>query len=177
MKEYEPIEADEYLDSRQIIERLEYLKQEQDDLKEAVDDIFERIEEFKQETGVWIHPAADWLDTSNPDWLHLWRLRFLYEDLAERDDEFREWLEEHGDELEALQDLEDQSGNIPDWEYGAQLIRDDKFAEHAEETARDIYDIKSGWPFDYIDWDAAAEALQQDYTCIRFMGEDYWVRA
>lgn len=67
---------------------------------------------------------------------------------------------------------------ILDWEYGATLIRDDYFETYAQELAEDIgaIDRDAGWPGSYIDWEAAATALQVDYTSVTFLGHDYWVR-
>lgn len=38
-------------------------------------------------------------------------------------------------------------------------------------------DPKAGWPLSYIDWEAAADALKMDYTAIDFDGVTYWVRS
>lgn len=68
---------------------------------------------------------------------------------------------------------------IVDWEDGATLIRDDYFTVYAQELAEDIgaVDDSHGWPLTHIDWDAAADALKQDYTEVSFLGHDYQVRA
>ncbi len=67
---------------------------------------------------------------------------------------------------------------IEDWQYGATLIREDYFKEYAQELAEDIgaIDRNASWPLTYIDWDAAAAALMQDYTSVSFLGYDYQVR-
>ena len=82
-------------------------------------------------------------------------------------------------ELATLQALADKaSGYAPDWEYGEALIRDTYFQEYAEQLAEDIGAINSDatWPNNFIDWEAATEALQQDYTQVEFDGVDYWIR-
>lgn len=68
---------------------------------------------------------------------------------------------------------------IEDWEYGALLIREDVFTEYAQELADEIgaIDSNASWPLSYIDWERAAEALKQDYTCVTYLGQDYLVRA
>ena len=45
------------------------------------------------------------------------------------------------------------------------------------QMAEDIGAISGdeSWPLNYIDWAAAAEALQMDYTSIDFDGVEYWV--
>jgi hypothetical protein len=101
-----------------------------------------------------------------------------------------EWLEEiAADTTATLQDaaieyiplkaLADEGENYsPDWTYGATLIRDSYFEQYAEELADDIgaVDRNVGWPNSFIDWEAAADALKQDYTSVDFDGVTYWVR-
>lgn len=62
---------------------------------------------------------------------------------------------------------------------GVGLIRDSYFEDYARDLHEDINgrDAKSGWPYDYIDWEAASEALQQDYSVVDFDGVTYWVRS
>lgn len=85
---------------------------------------------------------------------------------------------EEGEELAALKALE-QECNYGDWKYGAQLIRDDKFEDHARELAEDIGAIgrDDPWPTNHIDWDAACDALKMDYSSVDFDGTTYWVRS
>src|SRR5574343_1100147 len=80
-------------------------------------------------------------------------------------------------ELAALRSLA-ESGYSADWSYGATLIRDSYFEEYAQELAEDIGAIGKDlpWPACHIDWEAAADALKQDYTSVDFDGVEYWVR-
>jgi len=59
---------------------------------------------------------------------------------------------------------------------GVTLIADSYFEDYARDLAEDIgaLDRKAGWPMDYIDWERAAAALQQDYTSIEIDGTTYW---
>jgi hypothetical protein len=52
-----------------------------------------------------------------------------------------------------------------DW-YPTGLIRDSYFEDYARELADDIgaIDRHAQWPTNHIDWESAAEALQEDYT-------------
>jgi hypothetical protein len=80
--------------------------------------------------------------------------------------------------LEALiQEVTQVSGDAP--EDGATLIRDSYFAEYAEELAYDqeLISPTIRWPINYIDWEAAAEALKQDYYPVDFDHITYWVRS
>ncbi len=88
---------------------------------------------------------------------------------------------EEGDraELDSLRDLARQAEPYADdWAHGVSLIRDSHFKMHAQEMADDCGLLKRGenWPYTCIDWDAAAEELQQDYTAVEFRGVTYWVR-
>jgi hypothetical protein len=83
------------------------------------------------------------------------------------------------DELATLLDLQDQAEPYcPDWRYGEALVRDDAFEDYARQLAEDLGDISKDapWPLSYIDWEAAAAALQEDYTEVQFDGVTYWTR-
>lgn len=64
-----------------------------------------------------------------------------------------------------------------DW-YPVTFIRESHFKDYAEELAEEIGAIKRdmGWPYQYIDWDAASEALKQDYSSVDINGDTYWYR-
>lgn len=93
-----------------------------------------------------------------------------------------EWEAEKNDivsEYVALRELNSDGESYGgDWLYGATLIADSYFTEYAQELASDIgaIDKDSSWPNTFIDWEAAADALKQDYTSIEWKGETYWVR-
>ena len=80
---------------------------------------------------------------------------------------------EERDELQALAD------EISDWQYGETLIPEDEFKAYAQELAEEIGTLPKdiGWPLYHIDWDAAADALAQDYTEVSYQGTTYLVRA
>src|SRR5688572_8669279 len=67
------------------------------------------------------------------------------------------------DEYTALKDIVDEIGD--EAAYGVSLIREDYFETHAQEFAEDIgaVDRDAPWPASYIDWEAAADALKDDY--------------
>ena len=85
---------------------------------------------------------------------------------------------EEAAELATLRKLREEAEGYCDWEYGATLIRDSYFEQHAEELAGDIgaIDPNASWPLDCIDWEKAAHQLQVDYTAVEFGGVTYWVR-
>ena len=86
---------------------------------------------------------------------------------------------DEGWELKALKALADEASSSPDWTYGETLIRDSYFEDYARELAEDIgaIDRNAKWPNDHIDWEAAANALKQDYFSVEFDGVEYWIRA
>jgi hypothetical protein len=80
-------------------------------------------------------------------------------------------------ELKTLEALRFEAEGSPDWKSGGALISDSYFSQYAKELARDVCELSDDWPFGYIDWEAAAEALKTDYKAVDFDGETYWIRA
>lgn len=131
-----------------------------------VRDLIERIEELRGDRDGWVLGAPDGTETPNPEG----------------------WAEDEPDDAEELAALEEfvesmrgQGGGDHEWEgdwFPVTLIRDSYFEEYAEEFAGDIgaIDPKAGWPLQHIDWKAAAEALQIDYSTSEYDGVTYWWR-
>ncbi len=90
-----------------------------------------------------------------------------------------DWSEDEEEEYRALKGLEEEASQSPDWRHGETLIRDDYFQEYAEELAEDIGAVNRNatWPNNFIDWEAAADALKQDYMSVTFGDLEYWIRA
>lgn len=79
-----------------------------------------------------------------------------------------------------LSDLEGNGGD-EEWRgswYPITLIRDSYFEDYAQEFADDIGAINSDatWPNNCIDWEQAAQELQQDYSTVEFGDVTYWYR-
>lgn len=107
-------------------------------------------------------------------------LESIKEDTDQIVDGVNTWEDsEDAHELKTLQALAEEASASPDWQYGEGLIRDSYFTEYAEQLADDIgaIDSKATWPLNHIDWDAAADALKQDYMEVDFDGVSYWIRA
>lgn len=91
------------------------------------------------------------------------------------------------DEATSLKKVIRQGENSSDWDHGETMIHENYFVEYAKDLIDDCYpEIRkiqsqqgNRWPYRHIkiDYDAAAEELKQDYTCIDFDGETYFVRA
>lgn len=89
-----------------------------------------------------------------------------------------DWEEsDEGLELKVLLKLQEEAEG-GDWEYGETLIRDSYFEQYAQDFAEEIgaVDRDAQWPANHIDWEAAADELKQDYTCVDYDGVDYWIR-
>lgn len=97
--------------------------------------------------------------------------------IAELEDEERD-EDEEAEYVALVAFAEDGENYIADWTYGEALIRDSYFEEYAEQLAEDIgaIDGNASWPLTFIDWSAAADALQEDYTALDFDGVTYWGR-
>lgn len=82
-------------------------------------------------------------------------------------------------ELRALRALADEAEGSPDWTHGETLIADSHFQAYAQELAEDIGAIQANasWPNNHIDWEAAADALKQDYFSVEFGSTTYWIRS
>lgn len=125
--------------------------------------------------------------SNNEDVLDLRDVIARFEELETMRDEMgkRKFAKsEEGEEFKRLEAfLEDCKGNggdeqwRGDW-YPVTCIRDSYFKEYAQDLAEDIGSINryASWPNNYIDWDAASDALQSDYTSVEFDGTTYWVR-
>ena len=149
------------IDSRDVIARIEELEAEREELTGILADAEELAANIAGSDGHGANGAykAD-------------------EATAMRDEAreaLKEWDEsEEAAELKALKALaDDAEGYCDDWKHGAALIRDSYFEAYAREMAEDI---GATWPNDHINWEAAADALKQDYTSADFGGVEYWVR-
>jgi hypothetical protein len=156
------------IDSRDIIDRIAYLESEREGLTDEVDKAQEALDDLDgdQFEEVSAFEAAE--DEARRE-------------LATAQANVKDWDEsDEGQELVKLKDFADEAaGYSSDWTYGATMIHEDYFEDYARELAEDLgdYDSKNErWPYTCIDWEKAAEELQQDYTSVDFDGETYWVR-
>ena len=113
-----------------------------------------------------ISNTEDTLDSRNIEE----RIEYLQADMTNLD-------EDENRELARLIDFRDNNHwDYETWKFGVVLIHESYFEDYAEEYAVDIGAISSDapWPIWYIDWKAAAEALQMNYTGVDFDGETYY---
>jgi hypothetical protein len=149
--------SDDVIDSRDVIARIEELRDERealvDALTEATDELANADEDADREA---MQTAID-----------------------DARQEVADWDEENAEELKQLQAVAEQAeGYASDWRHGATLIRESYFKTYAQELADDIgaIDRNAAWPLSHIDWEAAADELKSDYTSIDYDGTEYWVR-
>jgi hypothetical protein len=91
----------------------------------------------------------------------------------------------HNDDVEeeyaSLKKFAEQGENFSDWLYGETFVRDSYWVKYTEELIDECYELPSqdGWPYCFMkmDYEAAADSLQVDYTNIDFDGVTYWARA
>ena len=129
-------------------------------------DVMERLEELQAERDELLNESEDEEKTKD--------------EIEEAKKALTEWDEENGEELEALQKLEEEASGAADWQYGETLIRESYFTEYCEELCKDIGDIPKDLPWyiaDNIDWDGVADAIKADYTEVDFDGVTYYMRA
>lgn len=156
--------TEEVIDSRDVIARIEELEAEREALSDAVEEC---------QAAYDFHNSED--TKKGPEW----------DELTEAIDRLAEWDEsDESDELRNLQELAKECEGVPDWIYGAQLIREDYFTTYIENLIDECYEmpkqINSGdWPWRHmtIDYEAAADEAKVDYTDVTFDGETYFVRA
>jgi hypothetical protein len=128
-------------------------------------DIIARIEELENERDDYTAPNKDGYQTMiGADWA------------ADNPDDAKE--------LRALRELAAEAESAPDWIYGEQLIRRSHFVDYTAQLIDECYempkDLNSGkWPFCHmkIDYEAAAEHLEQDYISVDFDGVEYLIRS
>lgn len=77
--------------------------------------------------------------------------------------------------FEALTELQDAIGDS-EFRAGLTLIHEDNFIEYAQQFANELCGASEElrWPFNCINWEAAADELQTDFTIAEFEGQTYY---
>jgi len=102
---------------------------------------------------------------------------FSYEH-QEAEKALSDWQSEYQEELDELNALESEVGR--EWMHGESLIPADGFADYARDLAEDLHGNAirdAAWPFDYIDWEAAVDDLESDYSTCEYQGKTYLFRS
>ena len=170
MRREAPSTCDAIIDSRDVIARLEELTEERADLQTSVKEAEEAVTEAQDD----LDAAKEETDTTVLEAT----LEEAEHELDSANERLDGWDSDNGDELKALQALNNEAeGYADDWRHGAMLIREDYFVEYCQELLADIGDLPRNLP-DYlvIDWDATADNLRADYTDVDFDGTTYLIR-
>ena len=154
--------SDDTIDSRDIIQRLEELTEEQADLASDISECQDNL--------------ATVLDEDE--------LADAAEELARAENRLNTWEKENQAELNALQAICKLGEGYGDWSHGDVLISEDYFTKYIEELIGDCYEMPKGfdsnaWPWRHmkIDYEAAADEAKSDYVEIECNGHTYYFRA
>ena len=163
--------ADDSINSSDVAERIESLQDELSELHELELVIEESQDELSslerlQDEGSLSPDESLGIDLD----VGILRDRLL---IARRE-EFT--IEEYEDELSDLRRLQEDADLDVEQNRIDVLIRDSYFSTYAQQLAENLSLVRDGWPNAHIDWDSAAEELQQDYNYVSFNGVGYWVQ-
>jgi hypothetical protein len=154
---------DDIIDSREIIDRIE----------ELGDELLACFNEQQETEGFTVSDESE----------------EIYQADSVADGLFQNWLKdcriEEAEEYKALAELANQGqSESSDWTYGETLIRRSHFVDYISELIHDCYEmpkeLTSGdWPFRHItiDYEAAANEAEQDYSSVDFDGVEYLIRS
>ena len=121
------------------------------------------------------------------------RINSLEDDIEEieyeiEDDEFesekeknslQSYLNELAEEFDTLNSIKEDWGDNSSFKDGILFVREDCFADYAEELAYDLGYINDDLPYwisAHIDWQAVADDLLVDYQSIELDGTTYYGR-
>jgi hypothetical protein len=138
--------SDDIIDSRDVIARIDELREEREALQERFDEAKESqspaaIEQTEDELATWDAENAEELKAleSLADEASGYAADWQYGEALIRDSYFKTYAQELAEDIGAIN--------------------------------RD-----ATWPNNCIDWDQATRELQMDYTSVSFDGVDYWIR-
>ena len=138
------------LDSRDIIARIEWLKEDRETHADSIAAASEYAEESPEYDALMTTGRADW-DATSLDAKELYALTAFAKEC--------------------------EGAGVPDWEYGATLIRYSCFTEYVQDMLEDCASLARDLPwYIEINWDATARNVRYDYMCVEFGDVTYWVR-
>jgi chromosome segregation ATPase len=161
------------LDTRDIEDRIDELESEiesLDDERESFEDSITEIEDEISELED--NQSVDGENQGEIDGLELDKSEYQNRLVASVNEN-----EEAQSELNELTNLRDSIGS--EFPRGVTLIHESHFKEYAMQYADDVGAIADShsWPLTCIDWDQAAEELQQDFSSVDLNGESYYFNA
>lgn len=161
--------TDDVIDSRDIVSRLEELKDEREALKDA-------LAAWDDEKGELLKDLQDNDERNDEEEDQMNNLVDERESLVE---ELDDWDTDNGDELKVLEAVNEEGESATsDWSDGATMVRESYWSEYVKQLVDDLGDLPRNMPsYIVIDWDATAENLEGDYTDVDFDGVTYKVRS
>ena len=146
-----------YLDTRDLDERLNELKA----LRDAVADA--KVELAEAQAASLADPDDETLTTAEEE---------AQAAFDAADAEFGT------DEQKELAELEELESEVSEWSDGNTLIPESEFTDYCRELLDDIGTLPKDLPsYVVIDWDATADNIRADYSTVDFQGETYLYRA
>lgn len=116
--------------------------------------------------------SEDILDTRDLETIRN-RLKKELKDIK-RSDNNDESIEASFELVDLLDGLEQE---VPEWDYGNALIREDHFEDYAQDEAESFGYMDNDNPLlSFIDWSAWADYLLNDYSSIKIGDETYYYR-
>ena len=137
-----------YIDTRDLAERREALKQE------ILDSFLEHFPHYEEMTE------------SFED------IRFEEEEI----ESWKEFFEDELKEIEEIDDIENELGS--EFEYGVTLVDVDDFEDYCEELMEEFGYIPKDFPsWIEIDWESTANNVKVDYMEVTYQGNSYLGRS
>ena len=183
--------SQDVIDSRSVIQRIEWLEEKETAITEAREalaeaeeteaerksELVDKIAELEASTdeaiddvkGDAIEELREQHDTESAE------LAAAREAVDDAEDDFDD---DEREELKLLRELAEEGEGLSDWRHGETLIRESYFEEYAQQLADDLGYIPKdvSWPFTCIDWEQAAKESEQDYTSLSFGDVTYLAR-
>ena len=174
---------DDVIDSRDVIAKVEDIESSitdnENDLEEGIAEL-DRLEEELEKINAQI------MDDDGSDDDALLEVKIARDEhetalaqQADEIDELRDDIKDLEEKLKPIKEFAEEGEGYGDWEHGETLIRESYWVEYVQQLAEDIGSVSSdaAWPYNHIDWEAAADELLIDYTTLDFDGETYYMRA
>lgn len=148
--------TEDTLDSRDILKRLEELRDERKGLVEMLDELKESIAGWESS------PPEERDDPEELDELHV--------ALHSAEEELAIWDMDNEDELKMLESVEDECDAC-----GNTWVHADHLTRYAQDSADDMGVKTDVWPYTCIDWEQAAEELATDFTTVEVNEQTYYI--
>jgi hypothetical protein len=163
---------DDVIDTRDIIEIVEYHESEIESLIEnEIEEIESKIEENRHIPN---------FDVSKLNDLIIRTIELQdYSITLNNDDEFLKANYSDFDEFITIKSFAEQCSDYSsDYSYGESVIRRSYFVDYCQDMVEDCGDIPKDIPnYICVDWQCTARNIEQDYSSVDFDGVEYLIRS